>query len=83
MQKISNATAITVLGSGSIDELRLYPEQAQMTTYTYLPGQGISAVTDVNCQTTHYEYDSFNRLKYLRDPQGNIIKSYDYNYQLR
>lgn len=32
-------------------------------------------------QTTTYEYDSFQRLKYVRDSKGNIIKQTDYHYQ--
>src|SRR5690606_5562978 len=33
----ATSSTLTVTGSGGIDELRLYPANAQMTTYTYNP----------------------------------------------
>jgi YD repeat-containing protein len=72
---------ITVSGSGSIDELRLSPFSAQMTTYTYDPLIGITSQCDQNSRITRYEYDSFGRLKLIRDHDNKILKTFDYKYQ--
>lgn len=78
---ITGITALTISGSAIIDELRMYPKGAQMTTYTYLPLIGISSQADLNNRITYYEYDGFNRLKLIRDMDKNIIKKFDYQYQ--
>ncbi len=62
------------------DEIRIYPENAQITTYTYDPVYGMITATDQKNKTTHYEYDDMGRLKYIRDFDDNIIESYDYHY---
>ena len=73
---------ITVSGtSGLIDELRLYPSTAQMTTYTYDPLIGVTTQCDPNNKITYYEYDGFGRLKTIRDQDKNVIKTLDYQYQ--
>lgn len=64
-----------------IDEVRLYPADAQMTTYTYAPLVGLTTSADANCITTYYDYDSFGRLKHLKDQKRNIVKTYDYHYK--
>lgn len=53
---------------------------ALVTTYTYAPLIGMTSETDPAGKTTFYEYDSFNRLKNIKDYQGNIIKNFQYNY---
>lgn len=63
-----------------VDEVRLYPVGAQMTTYTYDPLIGLSSVTDANNMTTYYEYDALSRLKLVKDEKGNILNRYDYQY---
>jgi hypothetical protein len=78
---VTGQTTITVAGSGAIDELRLYPSNAQMTTYTYEPLIGISSQCDMNNRIIYYEYDGFNRLKLIRDQDYNILKVFDYKYQ--
>jgi hypothetical protein len=52
-----------------------------VTTYTYKAMVGISTETDPNGKTIYYEYDEFNRLKFIKDHLGSIIKSYQYNYK--
>lgn len=79
--EISNAAAITISGNGLIDEVRLYPAKAQMSSFTYEPLIGMTSKCDVNNRIEYYEYDSFGRLKLIRDFDGNIIKSFDYQYQ--
>jgi hypothetical protein len=68
-------------GSAIFDDLRFYPMDAQMTTYTYDPLIGVTSVSDINNKPTIYKYDAFNRLWYVKDFQGNILKKYDYHYK--
>ena len=71
-----------VLQEGSaIDDVRIYPQAAQMTSYVYDPLLGFTAVADGNGKMTFYEYDSFGRLKLIRDADLNIVKTYDYHYR--
>lgn len=77
---LSATATITVSGSTLIDELRLYPANAQMTTYTYTPLIGMTSRCDINNDITYYEYDGLGRLAFIRDQDNNIMKKYGYNY---
>lgn len=78
---ISGATSITVSGTGSVDELRLYPKGAQMKTYCYKPQAGMLCACDTNNRLLFYDYDPFQRLQQVRDQDGNILKTYKYHFQ--
>lgn len=79
-KKISGVSSITISGSGTIDEVRFYPADAQMTTFTYQPLTGATSQCDANNHIVYYEYDGYNRLKLVRDEDKSIIKTLDYNY---
>ncbi|WP_299458647.1 RHS repeat domain-containing protein [uncultured Microscilla sp.] len=64
-----------------IDEVRMYPEDAQMYTYTYHPIYGMTSGTDANGRAIHYVYDAWGRLTLVKDHEQNIIKKYTYTYQ--
>lgn len=64
----------------SIDELRLYPKGAQMSSYTYDPLVGITSQCDINNDITYYEYDAAGRLQLVRDQNKYVLKKYCYNY---
>ena len=66
---------------GAINGLRTSLPQAMITTYTYKPLIGIESATDPKGYIMHYEYDSFNRLKLVKDADGHLLKSYEYNYK--
>ena len=51
---------------------------AQVTTYTYSPGYGMTSMTDPAGMTTYYDYDAFGRLVNIRDFNHNILKHYSY-----
>lgn len=72
---------ISKAGATRYDEVRVYPQGALMTTYTYTPGLGITSVTDPNNQTTYYEYDAMGRLWLVKDFNKKIIKEHKYNYR--
>ena len=80
--KVAGQSYININGTGPIDELRLYPSTAQMTTYTYSPLVGMTSQTDVGNRVTYYEYDGLARLKRIRDQDYNILKTYEYQYQV-
>lgn len=63
-----------------VDELRITPPGAQMTTYTYDPLVGMTSATDASGRTTYYEYDGFNRLKAVKDHEGNVVQGHEYLY---
>jgi len=73
-------STVTVSGTVTIDELRLYPSDAQMTTYTYTPLLGMTTTCDVNNRITYFAYDDMGRLKSIKDQDGNIKKTVQYNY---
>lgn len=64
-----------------IDELRLFPKNSMMTTYTYFPLIGISSICDFGNNIINYEYDGFGELISKKDIQGNIIESFIRTYK--
>lgn len=72
---------ITVSGTnGVIDELRLYPADAHMTTYTYEPLIGVISQCDINNRIIYYEYDILGRLHLVRNQHKDILEKICYNY---
>lgn len=77
----TGTTNITITsGNMVIDELRLCPSNAQMSSSVYKPGIGVISVMSPQNDIISYEYDGFNRLVMIKDRDGNIIKNYSYNY---
>ncbi|GAA4314484.1 hypothetical protein [Compostibacter hankyongensis] len=66
--------------SGVIDDVRIFPSDAQMTTYTYTPLMGKTSEIDAAGHTTIYEYDGLGRLKLTRDGDRNILSKNLYHY---
>ncbi len=66
---------------GNIDEIRFYPANSQMQTFTYQPLVGVLTVNDQNNQISYFNYDDFGRLSNVRDQFGNISKVMEYKYQ--
>ncbi|MBV4360613.1 DUF5977 domain-containing protein [Pinibacter aurantiacus] len=62
-----------------LNNLRNIPG-AIVKTYTYSPLTGVTSETDINGNTTYYEYDSFERLVCIKDKDKNIIKKISYSY---
>lgn len=72
--------SVTIVGDAIVDELRLYPSDANFTSFTYEPLIGVSSSSDTKSLTNYFEYDQFNRLKNVLNGKREIIKSYGYNY---
>ncbi|OQP59654.1 hypothetical protein A3860_36400 [Niastella vici] len=79
--KVSGVIALTLQQTGLIDELRLYPADAQMVTYSYAPLVGVTSACSAQSMITYYEYDGMGRLKLIKDQDGNVIKTYEYHYK--
>jgi YD repeat-containing protein len=77
----SSSMADYVIGQSGyhVDEVRLYPKGAMMTTYTYEPGVGMSSTTDPNNVSSFYEYDAFGRLIGGKDNNKHLVKAYQYH----
>lgn len=65
----------------ALSTLRNGLPDSMVTTYTYLPLIGVSTITDAQGSIVTYEYDSFNRLKLVKDNTGKIISENQYHYQ--
>jgi hypothetical protein len=57
-----------------IDDVRIHPSNARMTTYTYHPVFGATSETTPDQRTLFTEYDTFGRPKFTRDEDNNIRK---------
>ncbi|WP_298731732.1 hypothetical protein [uncultured Chitinophaga sp.] len=77
---IANPNTITVSGNALLDELRLFPKDAQMNSYTHLPLIGTLSMATANNLPIFYEYDNYGRLNRLLDADRKIIKQLEYKY---
>ncbi|RZJ72574.1 hypothetical protein [Flavobacterium sp.] len=64
-----------------LTNLRASLPTAMVTTYIYTPGVGVKAITDPKGDFSTYIYDSFSRLKEVRDKDGKILSESEYNYR--
>ena len=65
-----------------IDEVRMYPVGALMTTYTYDPFyKQPTSIMKSNNDCEFYKYDNFGRLIDVRDENGNLLKEYQYHFK--
>jgi hypothetical protein len=72
---------VQVSGACKVDEVRLYPKNASMTTMAYRAGVGKITDCDINNRITYYEYDGFHRISKVLDENRNIIKTYEYHFK--
>jgi YD repeat-containing protein len=61
--------------------LRQNNPNVQITSYTYDPLIGVTSMTDARGNVMYYEYDNLNRLKHVKDKDGNILSENLYNYK--
>lgn len=79
--EVTGINSATISGSGAvIDEFRIHPSTAQMTSYTFRPLVGITSQMDVKNHGMYYHYDPFGRLETIKNEDGHILKHYEYTY---
>ena len=66
--------------SGTLDDIRVFPSDAQMSTFTYLPLVGVTGELDPAGHCTTYVYDNLNRISLVLDKDKNIVKKICYDY---
>jgi YD repeat-containing protein len=71
---------MALTGGTAYDDIRIFPSDAQMTTYTYDSAGNVTSSMDAKGLTTYYEYDAMQRLMNVKDKDGNIVKHIDYHY---
>lgn len=72
--------AMTLSDGDAIDEVRIYPVDAVISTITYDPMFGPTSESDLNGNTLFREYDYLGRPSFVRDQDGNILQRFCYNY---
>lgn len=79
--EITNSATSEIRMRELLNKIRIAFPNAFVTTYTYKQGVGISSMTDPRGYTTTYEYDTSQRLKLIRDADGNILSDNAYEYK--
>lgn len=77
----NNPGTIAISCGGAMDELRFYPHEATVTSYSYSPAGAISEILDENNYLSYFKYDGYSRLQYAEDHFGNGINYTDYHYR--
>jgi len=75
-QAYSSGMSVT----GPVDDVRIFPAGAMMSTYTYRPLVGMTSEIDPRGYTSYFTYDAFSRLSTELDKDRNVLKRYCYNY---
>ncbi|MEM6643312.1 MAG: hypothetical protein AAF616_10055 [Bacteroidota bacterium] len=66
---------------GKIDEIRLHPNFADVTTRVFDSRDRLLSETDPNMITTFFEYDGLDRQKVVRDLDDVIRATYSYGFK--
>ncbi len=66
----------------AIDEIKVYPTTAQMTTFSHENGWGLNDQADPNSIYQYYKFDSFGILKSILDEKGNVEKTFKVNQKV-
>ncbi|MGC4129788.1 MAG: hypothetical protein QM564_09580 [Bergeyella sp.] len=64
-----------------LDNFRQSLPDYQITTYTYDPLIGVRSITPPSGIREIYIYDTANKLKEVKDINGNVLKEYQYHYK--
>ena len=78
---INNTSTSDAVVRSELKKVRDGLPNAMVTTFTYNPLQGVTSVTDPRDYTMFYTYDSYNRLKEVRDQDNHLVSDYEYEYK--
>ncbi|WP_276373030.1 hypothetical protein [Chryseolinea sp. H1M3-3] len=82
---VTGVSSITLKRSGTtevqIDEVRIYPTNARITTSTHHSLFGPTSNTSSNNQTMYTEYDNVGRVKNRLDQNRDIVQTILYNFK--
>ncbi|SNY99679.1 SpvB/TcaC N-terminal domain-containing protein [Flagellimonas pacifica] len=78
---VKNGIANEATMRSTLNKIRSGLPNALVTTYTYDPLVGVTSTTDPGGRTIYYVYDSFNRLKEVRDQNNELVTDYEYHYK--
>lgn len=81
LQLLNNNASTDLQIRQELKKLRDQLGSAMVYSFTYDPLFGVSSTVEPNGQVSFFEYDTFGRLKLVRDLNNRIIKQYDYKYQ--
>ncbi|MGN7824856.1 hypothetical protein ACTJJB_32330 [Chitinophaga sp. 22536] len=73
-----NLPAISISGQSLIDEVRLFPQGAVMTTTTYEPFLGVTSTCGADNMPVYYSYDALKRPILTRNHNKHIIEKKEY-----
>ncbi len=63
-----------------IDEVKIHSPYSQLSSYYFDLLRGLKSLSDINNQYSYFTYDNFGRLSFIKDDNGNILESFDYNF---
>lgn len=80
---VSDLSVLNETNLAAINALRNNSSFAtcMITTYTFIPLVGVNTITDPKGDTITYTYDTFGRLAFVKDKNGNILSENQYNYK--
>ncbi len=79
-EKDYTGTGMALSEGDAIDDVRVYPVDALMTTYTHDTFYGLTSQAGPDNRPMYYIYDAAGRLKLLKDQDGNIVQAYDHKF---
>lgn len=79
----ANGSHTITLGSAKLDEVRVYPADSEVESYTWDNAGNLLSRTDSRGVTESYQYDGLGRLVGIYDNAGKKVEGYQYNYQNR
>lgn len=63
-----------------IDDIRVYPKEASVTSYNFIPLVGVKSKTDARGVTDTYEYTSTGKLLNIKNTEQYLVKKFRSRY---
>jgi hypothetical protein len=78
---LTSTGIVQVNVNGNLDELRIHPEGAYVTSFVFNDKEQKVAETNANMVTTYFYYDDYDRPHLIADDNKNILKHYLYGFK--